>query len=338
MLYVGAGGIDPRKVLPCMLDAGTDNASLRENPWYLGLPQPRLRGDAYFSLVHEFVNAVHWRWPNAVIQFEDFSSDKAQDILEAYRYDHLCFNDDIQGTGAVALASLMAAIRIQGPSARLRDQRIVICGAGSAGLGVAQSLFDAMLQEGAEPDDARLRIWVLDKDGLLGPSRPRDSLSAAAAFFSREHAGGLPVSATGGFGGSPSAGSIGRAAAAGAAGAAAAAAATSGRSATAAPRAYGEGLADKAPLFDVVARAQPTIMLGLTGVGGTFTQAVVSEMGRHVRRPIIFPLSNPTSHAECTAEQAYTWTDGRAVVASGSPFAPVVLNGVKLTPSQTNNM
>jgi malate dehydrogenase (oxaloacetate-decarboxylating)(NADP+) len=215
----------------------------------------------------------------------------------------------------------MAAIRIQGPGSRLRDQRIVICGAGSAGLGVAQSLYDAMLQEGCEPDDARLRIWVMDKDGLLGPGRDRGTLSPPAAFFAREHAGGLSVTA----GGSTNTGAMGtlaRRAAAGGEGL----------------HAYGLGLADKAPLLDVVGSTQPTIMLGLTGVGGTFTEAIVTEMGRNVRRPIIFPLSNPTSHAECTAEQAYRWTDGRAMVASGSPFAPVVLNGRTLTPSQTNNM
>ena len=311
-LYVAAGGIDPKKVLPCMLDAGTDNVALRSDPWYLGMPHPRLRGHEYYSLVHEFVNAVHHRWPNAIIQFEDFSSDKAMDILETYRYDHLCFNDDIQGTGAVTLASILAAVRTQGSSARLRDQRIVVCGAGSAGMGVAQSLYDAMLEEGAEPDEARMRFWVLDKDGLLGPERSRSSLSPAQAFFAREHAGGvLPTGdrTVAPLGSHPADGS-----------------------------APGAGLRDMASLFEVVKSAKPTILLGLTGVGGTFTEKIVREMGAHTARPIIFPLSNPTSHAECTAEQAYKWTEGRAVVASGSPFAPVVINGKKITPSQTNNM
>jgi malate dehydrogenase (oxaloacetate-decarboxylating)(NADP+) len=356
MLYVAAGGIDPKKVLPCLIDAGTDNVKLREDPYYLGLPQPRLKGDDYFSLVHEFVNAVKYRWPNAMIQFEDFSSDKAGDILEAYRYDHRCFNDDIQGellfemaksarpicnnclmvtysllsspyftgTGVVALASLMAAVRTQGQGVRLRDQRIVVCGAGSAGLGVSQQVYDAMLQEGAEPDDARARIWVLDKDGLLGPGRDRDALSPAAAFFTRDHAGGLPVTASGGMGTMGSVGSLGRKAAS--------------AGASASSLAYGSGLQDKSKLADVVASVQPTILLGLTGVGGTFSETVVREMGSHIPRPIIFPMSNPTSHAECTAEQAYTWTDGRAVVASGSPFAPCIINGKKLTPSQSNNV
>lgn len=336
-LYVAAGGIDPRRVLPVMLDAGTDNLQLRNDPWYLGVAHPRLTGDAYFAMVHEFVSAIHTRcgsrarrpsahpaaaharrcvrlcarrrWPNAVIQFEDFSSDKAQHILEAYRTDHLCFNDDIQGTGAVTLASILAAIRAQGPGARLRDQRVVVCGAGSAGIGVSQSLYDAMLQEGAEPDDARARIWLLDKDGLLGPERPATGLSPAQRFFRREHAGGLLSHGVGG-----PIGSI---------------------SARFAP---GSGLRDRAPLLNVVTSVKPTILLGLTGVGGGFTEPVVRAMAAGVHRPIIFPLSNPTSHAECTAEQAYSWSEGRAIVASGSPFAPVVVNGRRLTPSQTNNM
>lgn len=309
-LYVAAGGIDPRKVLPCMLDAGTDNESLREDPWYLGMTHPRLKGEEYYSLVHEFVKSVHHRWPNAVLQFEDFSSDKAMDILETYRYDHLCFNDDIQGTGAVTLASILASIRIQGAGARLRDQRIIICGAGSAGLGVAQSLYDAMLHEGAEPDEARLRIWIMDKDGLIGPGRPGgQQLTPAQAFFAREHSGGIK---TGGM--------IAR-----------------DRQGAPLPN-PGAGLKDKATLLETIGSVRPTILLGLTGKGGTFTEDCIRTMAAHTERPIIFPLSNPTSHAECTAEQAYTWTDGRAVVASGSPFAPVTLNGRVLTPSQTNNM
>ena len=165
---------------------------------------------------------------------------------------------------------------------------------------MAQSLYDAMLQEGVESGEARARIWVIDRDGLLGAGRDREKLSAVAAFFSREDDG-----------------------------------AGAGDEAAAAP---GAGLADGSPLLEVVRRVRPTILLGLTGVGGTFTEAVVREMARHTARPIIFPLSNPTSCAECTAEQAYAWSDGRAVVTSGSPFDPVVLGGRTLTPSQTNNM
>lgn len=222
---------------------------------------------------------------------------QAMDILETYRYDHLCFNDDISGTGSVCLASVLAAIRVQGPGARLRDQRIVICGAGSAGMGVAQALYDAMLVEGAGPDEARAAFWVLDKDGLLGAERPRERLTSEQAFFARQAPHGARS------------------------GAAAAASASA---------------ADRAPLLDVVLAARPTMLLGLTGVGGTFTEAAIKAMAAAVDRPIIFPLSNPTSNAECTAEQALTWTSGRCMVATGSPSTPVKLAGRTLHPSQTN--
>ena len=294
-LYVSAGGIDPRKVLPCMLDLGTDNQSLLQDPWYLGMTHPRLRGDEYYSLVHEFVKAVHLRWPNALIQFEDFSSDKAANILDTYRNEELCFNDDIQGTGSVTLGALMAAIRTQGPNAKLSDQRFVVCGAGSAGMGVCQSVFDGMINEGLSPEAARQRFWVLDKDGLIGPERDVNTLNAQQELFMRtaEDEGEL--------------GSDTR-------------------------------LHDKSNLFDVVSTVRPTILLGFTGVGGAFKEPVIREMARHNNRPIIFPLSNPTSNAECTAEQAYRWTDGRAVFGGGSPFDPVTINGKTIQPSQINNM
>jgi len=294
-LYVAAGGIDPRKVLPCMLDLGTDNQSLLNDPWYLGMTHPRLRGDDYYSLVHEFVNSIHYRWPKALIQFEDFSSDKAANILNAYREKHLTFNDDIQGTGAVTLGAVMAAIRTQGEGTKLSSQRIVVCGAGSAGMGVCSSLLDAIVQEGVPLQQARNCFWVLDKDGLIGPARPRESLSAPQAMFART--------------------------------------------------AIDEGelgsdtrLSDKAQLLEVISRVKPTILLGFTGIGGAFKEDSIREMARHVKRPIIFPLSNPTSNAECTAEQAYAWTEGRAVFGGGSPFEPVVIDGRTIQPSQINNM
>ena len=294
-LYVSAGGVDPRKVMPCMLDLGTDNQSLLSDPWYLGMTHPRLRGDAYYSLVHEFIHAVHTRWPRALIQFEDFSSDKAANILEAYRRNHLCFNDDIQGTGAVTLGALLAAVRTQGAGAMLGDQRIVVCGAGSAGMGVCSSLLDAMVQDGLAPEAARQRFWVLDKDGLVGPGRARESLSDSQTPFARS---------------AVDEGELGS----------------------------DTRLADRAPLLEVVARVKPTILLGFTGMGGAFKEDTIREMARHVQRPIIFPLSNPTSSAECTAEQAYKWTEGRAVFGGGSPFDPVVIEGRTIQPSQINNM
>ena len=293
-LYVAAGGINPRKVLPVMLDLGTDNASLQADPWYLGLAAPRLRGDAYYALVHEFVRAAHLRWPSAMIQFEDFSSDKAARILETYRHDVLCFNDDIQGTGAVTLGALLAAVRTQGEGAKLCDQRIVIAGAGSAGMGVAASLARAMqTREGLSADAAAARFWVLDKDGLMTAARAPASLSAAQRAFAR------PAGAEGGRAGA---------------------------------------LAGNAPLLDVVRAVQPTILLGFTGTGGAFGEAAIREMAAHAARPIIFPLSNPTANAECTAEQAYAWTDGRAVFGGGSPFDAVEHADARIEPSQINNM
>jgi malic enzyme len=380
-LYVAAGGIHPKKVLPVMLDAGTDNAQLRSDPWYLGMTHPRLKGDEYFSLVHELVRSLSSRWPEAVIQFEDFSSDKAMDILETYRYDTLCFNDDISGTGSVCLASVLSAIRIQGPSARLRDQRIVVVGAGSAGLGVAQALYEAMLVEGATPDEARDRFWVIDQYGLLGPTRPRDTLTEEQAFFARPYGaamttgGGRGRGRHGGGGGGSGSSSYLQSVPPHSSGAdgsggffevshveSASSSSNSNAAAVAGSPAPGSsggpttdlhapdggvlqhdwvpgtGLADKATLLETVSSARPTVILGLTGRGGTFTEGVIREMARHVSRPVIFPLSNPTSNAECTAEQALTWTDGRGLVATGSPSPPVTINGSTFKVSQTNNM
>ena len=288
-LYVAAGGIDPRKVLPVMLDLGTDNAALQSDPWYLGMTHSRLRGAEYHAMVHEFVHAVHARWPHALIQFEDFSSDKAATILDTYRDAHLCFNDDIQGTGAVVLGALLAAVRTQGESARLRDQRIVICGAGSAGMGVAASLAAAMAsREGLPAAEAASRFWLVDQFGLLGEGRAPGALTAAQRAFARRVDGGLR---------------------------------------------------DGAKLGEVVASVKPTILLGFTGVGGAWGEGVVREMAKHVPRPIIFPLSNPTANAECTAEQAYAWTGGAAVFGGGSPFGEVTLpSGARVEPSQINNM
>jgi malate dehydrogenase (oxaloacetate-decarboxylating)(NADP+) len=209
-------------------------------------------------MVHEFVNAVHHRWPTALIQFEDFSSDKASNILEAYRHNHLSFNDDIQGTGAVTLGAVLAAVRTQeGGVGKLSDQRIVICGAGSAGLGVASSLSSAMSdREGIPASATSSRFWVLDKDGLIGSERTPSTGNAGALAYARRD------------------------------------------------------MRDGASLLEVVKAVKPTILLGFTGQGGTWGEAIIREMAKHTQRPIIFPLSNPTQNAECNAEQAYAWTEG----------------------------
>lgn len=279
-LYTAAGGIDPRKVLPVMLDTGTNNETLLNDPFYLGMQHPRLTGEEFWSIIDEFMRAVRHRWPKALVQFEDFSSNHAADVLNAYRLKQLCFNDDIQGTGATVLAgALSACARVKVP---LREQRIVILGAGSAGLGVATTLLQGMLREGLTADEARSRFYVLDQYGLIGASR--EGLNAGQKYFSRPD------------------------------------------------------LDDKTSIVDVMKTVKPTMLMGLSAARGAFTKEAVQEMAKHVEMPIIFPLSNPTSVAECTAEEAYEWTQGRCVFASGSPFAPVVYNGKSYAVSQCNNM
>jgi len=282
-LYCAAGGIAPHRVMPVVLDAGTNNPVLHADPFYAGVKEPRLEGAAYYELVDEFMQAVRNRWPNVLVQFEDFSSDKAQTILNKYREKHLCFNDDIQGTGSTTLAGILGALRARGEDVNaLADQRILIAGAGSAGIGVAQVLLQAMVEQGANEEKARNAFFVTDKDGLLGKDRSTN-LSNEQTLFARENDGGLS-------------------------------------------------------LVEIVKKYKPTILLGLTGFGGLFTENLITELAKGCERPIIFALSNPTTVAECTAEQAYDWTDGKCIFASGSPFEPVVLDGRTFYPSQCNNM
>ena len=167
-LYCAAGGIAPHRVLPVVLDVGTNNEKLLQDPFYLGIPQKRLRGKEYYHFLDEFMQAVRFRWPNVMVQFEDFSSDVAQKLLDKYRDQHLCFNDDIQGTGATSLAGLLCALRAKGePVTALGDQRIVIAGAGSAGIGIAQVLQDAMVEQGRTREEARNAFFILDQHGYV---------------------------------------------------------------------------------------------------------------------------------------------------------------------------
>ena len=282
-LYCAAGGIAPHRVLPVVIDVGTDNEELLKDKFYLGIQKKRLRGDEYFYLIDEFMNAVRYRWPNVLVQFEDFNSNVAQTLLDKYRYDHLVFNDDIQGTGATALAGILCALRAKGDGVKsLGEQRIAIAGAGSAGIGIAQVLMQAMMEQGMSEEEAKKAFYMVDQDGLLGTERLKE-LTPEQRVFARSEGGGLS-------------------------------------------------------LLDVIKKFEPTILLGVTAVGGLFTEDIVKEMGSRVERPIIFPLSNPTTKAECTAGQAYEWTEGRCIFASGSPFQPVEMDdGRVLTPSQCNN-
>lgn len=283
-LYCAAGGIPPHRVLPVVLDVGTDNEELLNDEFYLGVNKKRLRGKEYYHLVDEFMNAVRHRWPNVLVQFEDFDSSVAQRLLDKYREDHLCFNDDIQGTGATALAGLLGALRAKGADVTsLGDQRIAIAGAGSAGIGIAQVLYEAMLEQGYSEEAAKDAFFIVDQNGLLGKDR-MDELNAEQQQFARDEDNELP-------------------------------------------------------LIDVVKKFKPTILLGVTAFGGLFTEDLIREMATHVDKPIIFPLSNPTIKSECTAAQAYEWTNGNLVFASGSPFDPVDIgDGKKYTVSQCNNM
>jgi malate dehydrogenase (oxaloacetate-decarboxylating)(NADP+) len=272
--------------LPIVLDAGTNNEELLQDEFYLGVQKKRLRGRDYYQMIDEFMHAVRYRWPNVLVQFEDFDSSVAQKLLDKYRNAHLVFNDDIQGTGSTVLAGLLGALRSKGEEvSSLGDQRILIAGAGSAGIGIAQVLYQAMLEQGFTPEKARNAFYVCDQHGLLGTERI-SSLSKEQAAFARpeeENVNGLP-------------------------------------------------------LLKVLQEVKPTIFLGVTAVGGLFTEELIREMASHVERPIIFPLSNPTTKAECTAEQAFDWTDGRCIFASGSPFNAVEMDdGRVFYPSQCNN-
>jgi malate dehydrogenase (oxaloacetate-decarboxylating)(NADP+) len=276
-LYTACAGIDPEACLPVTLDVGTNNEELRKDVLYLGYPRKRLEGKAYFDLVEEFVLAVQSRYPDALLQFEDFLTPNAYALLNKYRDRVLCFNDDIQGTAAVALAGVYSSTRITGVP--FKDLRIMFLGAGSAATGIADLMTNAFVEEGLSSEEARRQLWFVDLNGLVVKGR-KDLL---------EH--NLPYAH------------------------------------------------DHKPLgfVEAIDAIKPHVLIGATGAPGTFTQQVVERMSRQNDRPVIFALSNPTSKAECTAEQAYTWSGGRGIFASGSPFAPVTIGGKTFRPGQGNN-
>ncbi|HEX6047581.1 MAG TPA: NAD-dependent malic enzyme [Pyrinomonadaceae bacterium] len=283
-LYSVCAGIHPRVTLPIMLDAGTDNAELLEDPLYLGWRHKRMRGEEYDEFIEAFVKAVKQKFPRVLLQWEDFSKNNAARLLERYR-DRLCtFNDDIQGTGAVTVAGLMAAMKVL--HSKLDEQRIVILGAGSAAIGICDQIVAAMVQDGCSEQDARHKLWLVDSKGLVHDGR--ENLEASKKKYARQ-------AVTGGVS-SPEVG-----------------------------------------LFDVVKQVWPTILIGTSGQRGAFTEEMIREMATHVDRPVIFPLSNPTSKTEATPAELLEWTDGRALIATGSPFAPVDYRGRTITIGQCNN-
>ncbi|HEU5438833.1 MAG TPA: NAD-dependent malic enzyme [Ktedonobacterales bacterium] len=291
-LYSLCAGIHPAATLPVVLDAGTDNPDLLADPLYLGWRHPRVRGEAYDAFVERAVHAIVHTSPRALLQWEDFAKGNARRLLEQYRTQVLSFNDDIQGTGAVTVAGLLAAVEATGT--RLSAQRIVVLGAGSAATGIADQIVAAMAAEGSAAEAGRAALWLLDSHGLLHTGR--DDLDAEKRQFAQpwERVAGWPRSAA--------------------------------------------GSGARWSLAEVVAQVRPTALIGTAAQPGAFDERVVREMARHVERPIIFPLSNPTDKSEATPEELLTWTDGHALVASGSPFPDVTYDGRRVRIGQCNNM
>jgi len=287
-LYTACAGIHPDETLPVLLDVGTNNQERLEDPIYVGWRHERITGADYDDFIEAFVGAVIERWPNVVLQWEDFAGSNAARLLERYR-DRLCtFNDDIQGTAAVAAGTLMAAINITGTP--LKDQRIALLGAGSAGCGIAALLRQAMIEDGLAPDEAQSRFFAVDRDGLL--MEGMNNLSPAQQDFaqSRDAVAGWTHETPG-----------------------------------------------HISLYDVAVNAKPTVLIGVSGQPGAFTQPVIRAMASGTERPVIFPLSNPTSRCEATPQQLLDWTDGRALIGVGSPFPCPTWDGGEVSICQTNN-
>jgi len=288
-IYTAAGGIDPTRVIPVMLDVGTNRESLLNDPMYIGNRHPRIRGERYDAFIDAYVEAVTNLFPNALLQWEDFAPGNGRRILHKYRGRISTFNDDMQGTGAITLAAAISAVRVCG--APLRYQRIVIFGAGTAGMGIADQIRDAMLREGLSNEDATSRFWCVDRQGLL--TEGMNGLHDYQAAYARP-----PV-----------------------------------ESQTWKHDAEGGGIS----LAEVVRRVKPTMLIGASTVAGSFTEAIVRDMAAHTVRPIIFALSYPTARAEATPSNLIAWTDGRALIATGSPFAPVTHKGVTYVIGHVNN-
>lgn len=279
-LYTACAGLHPCYCLPITLDVGTDNAALQDGAAYIGIRQKRVRGAEYDAFIEEFVTAVKDVFPNVLMQWEDFGNSNAFRLLKKYRQRILSFNDDIQGTAAVALAGVLGALRLT--RGRLSEQQLLFLGAGEAGTGIADLFVAAACAEGLSEAEARKRCWFVDSKGLVVKNRG-DALAEHKIPYAHEH----PFLPT---------------------------------------------------LAEAVKAVKPTALIGVSGTPSTFTRDIIETMAAMNERPIIFALSNPTSKAECTAEAAYTWSGGRAIFASGSPFAPVQVNGCRYVPGQGNNI
>lgn len=287
-LYTACGGISPAYTLPIVLDVGTNNPQRLSDPMYMGWRHTRITGQEYDDFIEEFIQAVQRRWPDALIQFEDFAQKNAMPILERYKNRVCCFNDDIQGTAAVTVGSLIAACKAAGT--KLSEQRITFLGAGSAGCGIAEAIIAQMVSEGISDKQARERVFMVDRWGLLLDSMPNlldfqqklvQKSSAIKKWELQDH---------------------------------------------------------NVSLLDVVKNAKPTVLIGVSGAPGLFSEEVIKAMHANCKRPIVFPLSNPTSRVEATPSDILRWTNGEALVATGSPFDPVVLDEGRTFPiAQCNN-
>ena len=286
-LYTACGGISPAYTLPVVLDVGTNNQQLLNDPLYMGCRNPRISDDEYYQFVDDFIQAVKHRWPNVLLQFEDFAQKNAMPLLNRYRDEICCFNDDIQGTAAVTVGTLIAASRAAG--SQLSEQKIVFLGAGSAGCGIAEQIVLQMQREGLSEEQARGRVFMVDRFGLLTDQMP--NLLAFQTKLAQKQ----------------------------------------------------EKIQDwthendEISLLDVIRNAKPDILIGVSGQTGLFTEEIIREMHAHCPRPIVMPLSNPTSRVEATPQDIISWTDGQALVATGSPFAPVVWKDTVYPIAQCNN-
>lgn len=288
-MYTAAAGIHPDKTLPIVLDCGTDNETNLKDPLYLGLRQKRVPVSVQQEFMDEFMEAVKEVYPNMVVQFEDFESEKAFRYLDRYRNTHRCFNDDIQGTGAVVLGGYIGAVNLSGVP--LDEQRLVFMGAGSAGVGVAKQLVEYYTKRGLSEAEARDKFWLVDTKGLVTADRG-DNLADHKKYFARTDNDGKQYKS----------------------------------------------------LEEVIAYVKPSALVGLTATFGVFTEPVIRALKYSVdaggpnRRPILFPLSNPLTKAECTFEQAVKWTEGTVIFASGSPFSQLTIDDVTYFPNQGNNV
>ncbi|WP_104472467.1 NAD-dependent malic enzyme [Acinetobacter indicus] len=286
-LYTACGGISPAYTLPITLDVGTNNPQLLNDPIYMGWNQPRITGDEYYAFVDEVIAAIQRRWPKALIQFEDFAQHNAMPLLNKYRDQICCFNDDIQGTAAVSVGSLIAASRAAGK--QLKDQVVAFLGAGSAGSGIAEQIIAQMMYEGLSDAEARARVFMVDRFGLITENQPN------LLDFQRKLA--QPPERIAAWGNAD----------------------------------------DMISLLDVVKHAKPTVLIGVSGQPGLFTEEIIRTLTENCERPIVMPLSNPTSRVEAVPADILQWSEGKALIATGSPFAPVNYHGKIYHISQCNN-